>query len=287
MHSDTTDLALELNELVGVLLAAQPTNKPTWRVISSAIGLDAKTEAYQDFISAVLSRVAGLHTLAGSISGSPTLVERAQRVVGTADRLTHIFLSEGQSAPWSDSHGRLSVSDTTHLASFSPHARAARPLRLVEKSERDALIADVDASIEEIQLATYVDPWIRAALSREAKRLRTVLSHIEFFGHEFAVERTAVLAAKTAEVFQSSSSDGAQPLPKTYRLIATLAAAFIVPFDVSEASKTYLKWGESFAATLTSHFETSSGFPDPPVSPTGPESLALLPSAISVRRKNK
>jgi hypothetical protein len=239
---ELTDPAIELSELLHVLVGIAPTPKPTWMTVSATLNLDPTTEEYSDFCAAVLARVSGLRAIAQEVKGSQRTLERAAKVMSTADRLTHIFLPSGQAAGWADSVSRLSITDGVNLANFSPEARAARPLRLVGGEERDAFLAHVNEAIEEIDSSSSVDLWMKAALLREAKRLRATLEHIEFFGHEFAAERTAVLASKTAEALQRKSNGANWNLVKTYRLIMDLASAFIVVHDVNEAAQMYTGW---------------------------------------------
>lgn len=241
MDLELTDPAIELSELLSVLLGIESSPKPTWMMISKSLKLDPNTEDYSDFCTAVLARVSGLRSIAQEVTGSQRVLQRASKVISTADRLSHIFLPSGQAAGWSDSFSRLSITDGVNLANFSPEARTARPLRLVAPEERDEFLNQVNDAIEEISSCAGNDPWAKAALLREAKRLRTTLTHIDFFGHEFAAERTAVLAARTVEA-QRSPRIASWNLPKTRHLLLGLAAAFIVPHDLKEATDTYLGW---------------------------------------------
>jgi hypothetical protein len=239
-----------VTELLNVLLAIPATSKPTWLMVSKTLGLDPTTEEYSDFCTAVLARLSGLRSIAVEAKGSQRLLERAARVMSTADRLTHIFLPAGQTAGWGESVGRLSITDGLNLANFSPEARAARPLRLVEPEERQAFLQQVDEAIAEIGDTSSVDPWIKAALLREARRLRTTLEHVEFFGHEFVAERTAVFASKTYEFAHSGPRGINWSLVKTYRLVMDLAAAFIVANDVGDAAQAYVGWGRAIVPEL-------------------------------------
>lgn len=279
MDVELTDPAIELGELLSVLLGIGSSPKPTWMMISKSLNLDPNTEDYSDFCAAVLARVSGLRSIAQEVKGSQRVLERAAKVMSTADRLSHIFLPSGQAAGWSDSLSRLSIKDGVNLANFSPEARAARPLRLVAPEEREAFLKQVDEAIEEISGGAGNDPWVRAALLREAKRLRTTLTHIDFFGHEFAAERTAVLASRTVEA-QRSPKTGGWSLPKTRHLLLGLAAAFIVPHDVKEATDTYLGW----AGDIMELFSARPPEPDPSGSagslklPDLPEGYPALPN---------
>lgn len=255
MDVELTDPAIELSELIGALVAISASPKPTWMIVSKSLGLDPNTEEYSDFSAAVLARVSGLRALAADVTGSQRVMERAAKVTSTADRLSHIFLPSGQAAAWTESLGRLSISDGLNLANFSPIARAAKPLRLVAPEERDAFIDQVEEAIEEISSAGS-DSWAKAALLREANRLRTTLIHIDFFGHEFAAERTAVLAAKTVEAQRSPKMTG-WSARKTGRLLAGLAAAFIIPHDVKEATITYLEWAGDLGQLLSAESPNS------------------------------
>lgn len=253
---EKTDPALELSELLRVVLEIAGSTTPTWLVLSNSLGLDAKTEEYSDFLAAVLARISGLRAITTGIQGSQRLMERAARASSTADNLAHIFLSEGQAAPWSSSRTKLSVSDAINLANFSPEARLARPLRLIEPEERDAFLEKIDGAIEEID-ASEVTAWTKAALLREAKRLRTTLKHIYYFGHEFASERTAVFAAKIHET--KSAQKGVEwNLPKTYRLLMDLAAAFIVFNDISESAEKYMGWMKAATESISSQVGQAS-----------------------------
>lgn len=246
---ELTDPAIELSELLHVLMGVPSTVKPTWMTVSRVLKLDPSTEEYSDFCTAVLARVSGLRSIAQEVKGSRRTLERAAKVLGTADNLAQIFLPAGQAAPWSNNVSRLSITDGVNLANFSPEARAARPLRLIAEEEREVFLAQVNDAIEEISGNSNVDLWAKAALLREANRLRVTLGHIDFFGHEFAAERIAVFASKAYEASQCKLESGGWNLAKTYRLLMDLAAAFIVANDVSAAAQTYIGWmtGEAVA----------------------------------------
>lgn len=273
-HVEQTDPAMELSELLRTLLSIPSSNKPTWSVLSKAFSLDASTEAYNDLVTAVLARVSGLRSIAQSMAGSQRLLERAARVGHTADTLTHIFLPSGQAAPWAESLARLSLSDGMNLAGFSPEARAVRPLRVIDLEERDAFLEKVNETIAEIGAEDEIDLWIRGALLREALRLRTTLQHIEYFGHEYAAERTAIMAMKVQEAAAKTSKSRRLNLGKTLRLILDLSAAFIVVHDVKEAGQDYLAWAKHFVPEVPSNVLDNDGNNENPTSSESPPPLA-------------
>jgi hypothetical protein len=138
--------------------------------------------------------------------------------------------------------------DALHLGWFSLIAKRYKPLVRLADGDREALASKILEALREIETSTDFPAWAREPLADGLRRLQLVITKLEFFGLEAAIDGLLNLYHRASEVedrFEESPSEKKKATKSILTVLNVIALAvnlFCAPDMMNTAFKNYRGW---------------------------------------------
>ncbi|MFP9135928.1 hypothetical protein ACLI1C_01970 [Devosia sp. XGJD_8] len=271
-----TDAAEEMANLWRTLFEITgQDNKPTYSVLATWCGVDTKSSDLARILGTVARRIGELKELVES-SDHPLLAPTYREDLLTGlSKMALPLLPSTMNQEWRTNKAKIHPSEVSLVNSFGHIARAYRPLKVIGDSEREQLLEQSQAILEEIDASEEIAPWARHLVRSGLVDLIFTLRHLPQLGHGVAALEIETFYHKAAQVERRSNSEGegvASKMGHSSILKAVNVAMFALNLvAVPPQAEEYAGW---YASKLSSVFSTSI-----PASPThrAPDSPLMLP----------
>lgn len=246
-----TDPAFEFSVLADRLRNyKQDTGIETYRILSSFIGVDENSPYLFELIGYVGARSVSLIDFISQIDDD--FIDDATRneLIRVVTNMSQIISPKYMGKPWNSIGPQYLInSEIITLRQFSQTARRYKPLRLVTKEERAKAIQSVDEAIEEASTASGVPAWAVAPLVESLRRLKTMLQHFDFFGHEAIIDHVMRMNGEANAASESLKEAGIRTVGKFFKTavaISTVVTVLVTPINAYQGYKSYRSYALKF-----------------------------------------
>jgi hypothetical protein len=260
---ELTDPSRELGQLAEYLrnFPAAANSEHTHVALARAIGTNNDTADYLDVTAEAAARIQRLLEFAREIKDPDIDQELRQDVISAATAFGHLFAPSHSTMLWNDMKQRfIQDSHVRILKWFGPTAKRYRPLRVIKPEEVRTTLGKLTEIIKEIESG---EPhWSNAPLINGLQRLQRILKHLNFLGHEAAIDQILLFSQRATAIQEAIERERTTPeqrptsIFKVLNAIAVVGALFCLPAQAVDAVDRYGDWGLRHAIELLeSHFE--------------------------------
>jgi hypothetical protein len=248
-QSSTLALTDPAAELVGLARLLQHYQTASNRSVHATIGalLECSLSEQIEAVAAITARVSRLKELVSSVD-DPFLDEHGQRgiLLSALDQFLGLFRPEHAGGAWSSALKTfIREEDIRAIQGFSRTARDYRPLRRIEKEDRQQLLGKIGAALADMESRNDVPSWAKEPLTDGLRRLQLMVRHLSFFGHSTAIDQILLLRTHT-NALKSAMDDSSTPASKgksrfkaVLEAIALASTLFSAPHTNAQAYLAY------------------------------------------------
>lgn len=243
MPVELTDPSSEIADLGAWLRSLPDTGNPTWTVLLDAMSLEKQPHVLLELVAAVISRLVKLEEFTRTVSDVYLKDRRREQTLTAIRAFETGFDPRNLVTPWTNFKSNfLKPEYVTALDFFGEVAQRHVSLRVTTEEERRGLIGAIETAIAELDEQAEIPAWARGPLRDGLTRLKLVLQHIRFFGHEAAIEQIGLLAGKATAVNSHANKEAPARtwrIMKVMHVLAIAAEIFAAPHHAIEASAHY------------------------------------------------
>jgi hypothetical protein len=231
----------------------------TYVALAKAINVANDSPDYLDAIAEVSLRIQRLSKFATQVADPDFDEELRADVISATSTLAHLFTPAQSMIPWKDAKQRFIQDNHLRILKwFGPTAKRYKPLRVIKSEEVTSALDKLNEVIEEIE--TGEPHWSNAPLINGLQRLQRVLKHLNFFGHEAAIDQILLFSNRTIAIKEAMEKEESlsdqRSIFKVLNIIALIGALFCLPPQAVDAIGRYEDWGLNRAIeAVESHFE--------------------------------
>lgn len=192
----TTNPASEivaLFELFNGLEYSHPADT-TLEVLSDHFGFNASSPEWFELIGIVASRIRSLREFISTVQDKFVQDRMRSQALDSLNQLSRLLQPEVMQNTWHNSKPQLQID--VHLGrieSFAQVSEKYRPLRLIPDEERQELLLKIAEMLKLLSENEDLPEWSIVPIKIGFDRLSQVLKHLEFFGHEAAIDALLLL----------------------------------------------------------------------------------------------
>lgn len=240
---ELTDSARELAAMANWLLNLPKTEGDTYGHLSSNLGLSGASTNYLFLLYEARARLDRMAQFTREIEEKDFTDEHRSQVLHAASRLAEFFTPLHQSQSFDVVRSNfVKPEDALAFSLFSDVARRYRPLRRITPDSRDQAVAAIDKALKEVAEDADLPKWAGPILREGLERLKLVIVHLTFFGHDAAFEALLALDRQThglTEYLREKSPTVAQAIWSTGKVVALCVSLFNAPVTAHNAYVEY------------------------------------------------
>lgn len=257
MEIGVTDASKELSLLGQHFRSVKPdpSNGNGIAGLAHSFGVDPSGQLFFNLVSEVRGRIDALQTFAATVVDSELDDTLRREVHQATSSFANIFRPDFLLNRWEDTCNKmLPEANLKTLLWFGQTARRHRPLRLISAQEVGEIISKLREALTALDEDVSLD-WMKAPLVDGLVRLIITIEHLQFFGHEYAIEQLLALNLKISALQQTRDGSPRRDQPEVSSLwkclsaLSVVATLFMLPDQGATAISRYQTWVGSFIAS--------------------------------------
>lgn len=282
-----TDSSKELYELGRYLSkwGKEHKNYTVYQGLAGSSGVDQNSEELFEIISVVRGRLRKLRVLLDGLPSNEIDIEQRDTIRNAISSFDQLFLPQHLHLSWHEIRSKFLLE--AHLVTFqlfSTTARKYASLRATSNEERSAAIAQLESAIEAVDNDDLPE-WAKGAIVIGLHRLKLVLTHLQFFGHEEALNQLLTISHRfeaTVEIVNKREPGAAGTRVSLFNALNALVFVtniLVVPHQLLEAGARYQSILLPPASQLIENFKKYQRSLPPPDNRAVDSKFAILPSS--------
>ncbi|MDA8869972.1 hypothetical protein N9H93_01105 [Rhizobiaceae bacterium] len=209
-----TDPASELAALFSKMSIIEPRHPShsTQVTLSRHFKIDAASADWYELIGAIAFRIRALRSFVSTVDDRFVKEKMRSETLKSLDHMARFLSPDQMAAKWHIVKADLFTDDHIgRLESFAAIGEKYKPLRKLNDEQRHEILDKIDEAIilldgDDVNMPE-IPAWASAPILEGLRSLHRIISHLEFFGHQFAIDEILKLHSRAKSIAESDLPD--------------------------------------------------------------------------------